>query len=228
VNTFKRHPVDFGPMYVETLPGGFPVEPLNALSNIIFLVIAVYFIRKTKMDYRTFPFLTLAIPVLLVGFVGGTVFHATRSHWMWLVMDFLPIFVLGFAATYFFWKGVLNRPAYAGLAMVAGVVLTGVARKIFVVSKGLSIPLGYTLIAANILIPAALHSRKHLPKNGKLLLLAGLSFGVAVAFRQIDVVILMSGAKASWPYGTHFLWHVFGGISTYFVMAYVYEMEKKC
>ena len=87
-------PPDFGPIYAETDLTRFPVEPWNVASNLIFLIIIFLFARRTRLNYRRYPLVVLALPILAVGFTGGTIFHATRSNRLWLMMDYLPIMIL--------------------------------------------------------------------------------------------------------------------------------------
>ena len=50
--------------------------------------------------------------------------------------------------------------------------------------------------------------------------LALASFAVAVTFRMTDRLDI-----AFLPQGTHFLWHIFGGICSFFMIKYIYLAE---
>ena len=95
-------PLDQGPIYLETIMGRFPVEPWNTASNLLFLVIILYWAWRLKGEIRAHRFIAGAIPVLIIGWVGGTVYHATRSHNLWLFMDFVPIALLAAAVSMYF------------------------------------------------------------------------------------------------------------------------------
>ena len=56
-------PKDSGPVYTETLPGSFPVEPFNTFSNIIFLAIVIYFGVKIYNSNQTHKFRKTATPL---------------------------------------------------------------------------------------------------------------------------------------------------------------------
>ena len=88
------HPNDSGPIYRETLMGRLPVEPWNTWSNLVFLFVVIFWALRAYREPRTHLFLAGALPVLFIGFVGGTVFHGTRSHEVWLLMDWVPIVLL--------------------------------------------------------------------------------------------------------------------------------------
>lgn len=215
---------DFGPIYQETLPGRFPVEPWNTYSNVIFLLIIAYFYSKTRLDSHTYPMMSVSIPILFLGFVGGTVFHATRSHSVWLIMDFVPILLLTALACYFFWKELLHRRGLAFGMLLLGLIVGHAIRSWLPFESGTRISAGYTIVAFNVIAPAALLCfRSKSVYDGLLLSGSALMFGVAVFFRQFD-----SHAPAQcFPMGTHFLWHLFGGLATFFLMELIFRLESR-
>lgn len=114
----QHFPNDTGPVYAETLAGRFPVEPFNTLSNLVFLFILVYWGVRVYKQPGEHRFLAWCLPVLGIGWVGGTLFHATRSHEVWLLMDWVPILLLCFAAVvYFIFK--LIKPVKYRLLVLA-------------------------------------------------------------------------------------------------------------
>lgn len=208
-------PGDFGPIYTETDLSRFPVEPFNTYSNLVFLAVFLIFARRTGLNVKRHPLLVLGLPVLLVGFVGGTVFHATRSANIWLVLDFVPIMILTLFAGMYFWTDVLGSVWKAALAMPLPPVAMSALRSLFPFDRQVSISLGYTGLALAIILPAVLHCRKRGGHGAVYLIAAGCSFVLAITFRMIDRLEIV-------PVGTHFLWHLLGGISTYLVMQYTY------
>ena len=97
-------PNDHGPIYLETLMGRFPVEPWNTISNLLFLALIIYWFARVRGDVAVHRFIAYSLPVLLIGWAGGTVYHATRSHDVWLFLDFGPIALLVLAVAVFFWR----------------------------------------------------------------------------------------------------------------------------
>ncbi|MCB0335300.1 MAG: hypothetical protein KDD62_03320 [Bdellovibrionales bacterium] len=215
-------PNDFGPLYAETLMGRLPVEPWNTYSNLIFLLIVVYFARKTHFSFQQFPFLTFCLPILALGFIGGTVFHATRSHSAWLIMDFLPIFVLALMAAVFFWRKILGNLAASIGAAFAPLLLGFWIRSQAPLDISFRISLGYSFLAVAILLPTFLHCYRRNWENLILLLLAVAAFIPAILCRQLDkqVVEIL-------PMGSHFLWHLLGGFATLMLMEYVFRTERQ-
>jgi hypothetical protein len=50
-------PLDQGPTYIETIMGRFPVEPWNTASNLLFLVIILYWVWRLKGQIRAHRFI---------------------------------------------------------------------------------------------------------------------------------------------------------------------------
>lgn len=212
---------DPGPIYTETDASRFPVEPWSVASNLVFLALILYWGRKTRLRLGRHPLIGVGLPILVVGCVGGTVYHATRSHVLWLAMDWMPIAALALMGAGYFWYRVTGSLLAAGIAPLV-VFLTA---PLFVFRSGLprstAISIGYSLHAVNVVLPAALHCALKTRRRWALLAGALASFAVAVTLRFIDRGL---GARLL-PMGTHWLWHVFGGVSAWLVMAYTYATD---
>lgn len=210
-------PNDFGPLYAETKFGRFPVEPLNTISNLPFLVMLVYWFRKLKLESKLDGFYYLILTVLLIGFIGGTLFHATRSHRIWLLMDFIPIITLCLLASGFIWTKVTQSISKGLLIMLISYLSVIAVRLYADLPKFLAIGVGYSGLALCILLPAFILSAKTKWLGIMELLLAISLFAVAISFRQFD--------KFSVEYisfGTHFLWHLFGAFATHQIFNFIY------
>ncbi|MEW7289419.1 ceramidase domain-containing protein [Aquimarina sp. 2304DJ70-9] len=211
-------PNDTGPIYRETLMSRLPVEPFNTFSNLIFLIIIIYFSVKVYKNFRRHAFLGFCLPVLAIGFVGGTLFHGTRSHQIWLFMDWVPIMILCMAAVFYFifklfhtwWKRLL------ALVLIFAVSFT---IRLLPMPSMIRISLGYVITAITVLSPIVLYLIKTNGKHKELIISAVLSFVLAVSFRSLDKVL-----ETDFLYmGTHWLWHLFGGISVFYLMLYLYR-----
>ncbi len=212
---------DNGPLYAETVLGRFPVEPWNTASNAIFLFLIIYFAFRTKLDPRRYPFIVSCLPVLGVGMVGGTLYHATRSDPLWLVLDYLPIMILTGAASVFFWRILLGSFAKALALGVLPILCMRLLFKFAAIPIIVRITLGYTLLATAVILPSILVCIQGNSRGARLLTVAVVSFIIAIFFRFAD---LGFGAPLL-PMGTHFLWHLFGGISTWGLMEFVMLQE---
>ena len=100
----NRRLADQGPVYAETDLSAFPVECYATWSNLIFPILIGYWLWRLHGHYAHHRMLTIALPILAVGWIGGTIYHATRSHVVWLVMDWLPIAILVLIAAGWLWR----------------------------------------------------------------------------------------------------------------------------
>src|SRR3954471_21330001 len=86
LTTTGRGP-DHGPLYTETpaeLKAGAPypgtiAEPWNAATAFLFVLIVVYWVARLRGRLKRHSFLAVALPLLFVGGVGGTLYHGLRN-----------------------------------------------------------------------------------------------------------------------------------------------------
>jgi hypothetical protein len=215
-------PNDPGPIYTETLlashPDSWPIEPWNTWSNIIFVAIIIHTVLRTRLDYRRYPLVVFSLPVLTIGFLGGTIYHATRSHALWLFLDFIPILVLTSAAAVSYWRALVGSTPKAVLCFLlvatSGRVLAGIIQT----ERAVTISLGYLAAALSIVTPLFFLVRKQ--SRDERMLLAGIivTFASAVGFRMIDRPTPGVPLEPILPMGTHFLWHLCGGLAVWLLM----------
>ena len=213
---------DEGPRYAETNLDRFPVEPWATVTNLIFLFIIIYWTRKTRLSFKKFPLISISMPILFIGYIGGTIYHATRSHKIWLLLDYMPILILILAAAIFLWQAVFKDLKWTFACTIGPVFIYRILTSIITIPDQYFISMGYTVLALSILMPAIFHCLLKNPSGAKWLLLAFVAFVVAIMCRFFD----MKAAETFLPIGTHFLWHIFGGISSFFLLQYLYESEK--
>jgi len=209
---------DGGPRYAETDLARFPVEPWATWTNVVFLVVIVYWALRLRSTWRQHRLLsTVALPLLAVGWFGGTVYHAARSHIAWLLLDWVPIVLLLLLVATWLWRRLLpkaglsfRRTAVLVAALLAPVLVAGVFAKRLATSGPLGISVSYAVLSASAVLPAILNcvrTRHAWPW------LAGTlaCFAAALFFRTGDAALHAAG----WPHGSHYLWHVFGGLATF-------------
>lgn len=190
--------------YCERTGPDFWSEPLNALSNLSFVVAAVVVWRMARPAADR-PAQVLALGAAGIG-VGSFLFH-TFANVLTLEADVLPIrvFVLVFVAlatTRFF-----NVPWWVGL-IAAGLTVPFsflVTESVGAVFGRLGGSIGYLPVPVLMLICVAALWRRS-PAIARGLLLAAAGFGVSLCFRTIDLAVC-----SVWPLGTHFLWHLLNG-----------------
>jgi len=222
VKTSTIQPEDFGPVYAETDLARFPVEPWSVFSNLIFLLIVIYWAFRTKLNYRHYPLITIAVPLIFIGFCGGELYHAFRNYRLWLLLDYLPILFLALTGCVYFWQLIYKNIFLTFISSLLPLFLYRIFTIFVLLPDAIYISLGYAALALNVMFPTLLYCILKNRKNCFSLFLGAIFFAVAVLFRQMD----FDYGKTIVPVGTHFLWHIFGGISVFFFMRYIYSVEN--
>lgn len=217
-NLFLQEVNDSGPIYRETMMERFPVEPFNTLSNLIFLGVIIHFTIKVWKSARLHYFIKIILPIFFIGYIGGTVYHATRSAEIWLLMDWVPIVVLcAMCAVYFTFKGTRRWPAR--IVLLAIIIALNVLPGWINFPVGYRNSIGYIGNAVAILLPVVVYAYRTGWMRTRFLGFAVLAFVLAVSFRTLDKKFEIDFL---WM-GTHWLWHLLGGIAVFWIMLYIYE-----
>lgn len=208
-------PPDGGMLYKETDMAQLFPEPLNAVTAVLFLVIAIFWTFKIKGHFKQNPFLTYCLTLLYIGAIGGTVYHAFRQWPVFIMMDWLPIMLLCLSAGFYF-VARSTRWQYAVLTLVMYVILMFALRNwILAGHPSLFINVNYAIMASFVLFSVLRYLIFTRWKAGKWVGFALLSFVLALTFRIAD--------KWEWiRFGTHFLWHTFGAIAAFCMFHYIY------
>ena len=190
-------------LYCERIGPGLWGEPLNAISNLAFLVAALVMVRRLGGWGRGADRGLMALIVLMAAIgVGSGLFHTyANSAAQWA--DVLPIllFQLVFLGLY------LRR--HLGITLGSAVPLLAGFLALCLVARGWPQLLNGSLAYAPAwaaLVLLGLHQGRRGPGAGLLLWAAGL-FLLSLTFRSLDLALC-----ASLPHGTHFLWHLLNGV----------------
>lgn len=214
---------DGGPIYVETNLDNFIAEPFNAVSAFIFIGIVAYWFRKVRGRYQKHTFLTITLPILLIGGIGGTLYHAFRVSEVFLVMDWLPIFLLAIAATAYYLFRLLKQWRYVFASALGILLLELINFEIFerfgIYSAHTATNVSYAIIAIFTLSSVFLLLRSTRFRHARWIYYALGAFSFALFFRISDPWALL-------PVGTHFLWHTFGAIACHFMLQYTYSINE--
>ena len=211
----------YGPVYLETDMSKVIVEPLNTITAGIFLLVTVIWLVRLRGRYRTRPFIIACQPLLLIGCIGGTIYHAFRGQLVWLMMDWIPIAVLTLAAAIYLWSK-LFKHWYIAILIVPGLFLFQLFNFRVIgalLGHHVSIAVSYSTLALLIFVPMMCILVKTRWRYAVLPAAATVCFGAAIAFRTTDKWWLQS-----FPRGTHFLWHLFGAAAAYLLIEYVYRL----
>lgn len=191
--------------YCERLDASYWAEPANALTNLAFLLAALWCLRRPELEGDA-PARLLAGVLAVIG-VGSWLFHTHAQAWA-LLADVIPIQVfillyLGFATCRFF-----ARPWGAG-ALAAGlfIALAPLAARALEAMVGpLNGSVGY--LPVPIVIAAyALALRTRAPATAKGLAAGAGILVVSLVFRSLDRAVC-----PAFPLGTHFLWHLLNAL----------------
>lgn len=208
---------DSGSFYKETgFRKKFPVEPFNTYSNLVFLFIFIFWLVKIWGDWSNNFFILVCLPFILIAWFGGTMYHAKRNRRIWVVIDVYFIMVVAIIFSLYFWSksGVHWYFQILGiLPIIAGPFVIRKSKSLLVLS------LGYVLIGIFILIPIIIFLSGNSFFGFWYIVIAFASSALGLFFRSIDL-------KSKLIHGTHWLWHVFGGIAVHFLITYIYLSSK--
>lgn len=199
--------------YCERTGDAFWAEPLNALSNGIFLLAALaVFVRARRGGCRDAGLYTLIAITVGIG-VGSFLFHTLASRWAALA-DVVPIllFIVAYLMLVchrwlaFAWPWAIAAGlAYAPLSVGARLLWREIV-------GGSGAPGAYLPALLVLLICAGLLARRHHPAARHLAAASAL-FALSLAVRSLDLPLCPLV-----PTGTHFLWHLLNGGLLYGLM----------
>jgi len=193
---------DGGPVYFETDLGHFIVEPWNAFSSLTFLIPVIYLLFKLRGQYRNYTFLLFwAAPLMALGGIGSTIYHAFRASRFFLFMDFVPIAFLTISISIYFWLKILPKWWYVLIIIAASVGIRFLMWGFF--SGSGSINASYFLTGLMIFLPAIIFLFRTNFFEFRHLLYSAIFLVLALFFRYAD-----DWQTPLLPNGTHWLWHV--------------------
>ncbi len=212
----QNFPNDSGPIYRETLEGRMIIEPYNTFSNTIFVIILWYWGSRVYKNPRQHLFLAMVLPIIAVSYIGGTIYHATRSHEFWLLLDWVPIMLLCMAMVIYFILKIVSKPWHRILLLI---IFFGASfgLRILPIPKALRISTGYVITALTVVVPIIWYLFKTKFINLQWVIFAVLIFSLAIFFRSIDL------KQSVFQMGTHWLWHFFGGVAVHCLIAYIFK-----
>lgn len=194
-------------LYCERTGPEFWSEPVNALTNLAFVIAGLWGLYEARKRNSDGFVLLLCWWVVAIG-VGSFLFHTFASRLtMWA--DILPIAGFTLAYTLFNLRRFLGFGWPKALAIffafyiVAGVITALVPEWLRVASNGST---GYLPPFLALVFFGSWVIRAGNPAGWFNIAAAGM-FVVSVTFRALDPVVCDAV-----PLGTHFLWHTFNGV----------------
>lgn len=196
--------------YCERLDAGLWAEPVNALTNLAFIVAGLVMLMRCRQMAMG---QALAVVLVVIG-VGSGLFH-TYANRLTGLMDVLPI--LGFILLYIYaatrdYFGA--RGWVAGLAAVGFIPFAALTAPLFAMVPVLGVSAGYWPVVAMIVIYAVVLRG---PVGRGLAIGAGI-LTVSLVARSLDAVVC-----DMLPLGTHFLWHLLNAV----MLAWMIEVWRR-
>lgn len=202
--TAWTQPVD---LYCERLGAHFWAEPVNAVTNLAFILAGIWGLTAIRARGRDGFAEALGWLTVLIG-LGSFAFHTDATR-LTIWADIIPIAVFVLAYTVFTFERYLGLPLGRAVGATVGFyALTGLAVWLLptALHQATNGSTGYLPpLLALFFTGALLIKRGH--KAGAVNITAGLIFIASATFRILDPVVC-----ASFPLGTHFLWHVLNGL----------------
>ncbi len=215
---------EWSSVYCERVSSAFWAEPLNALTNLAFILAAWAVVRLLRAHASQagpvqWDLWLLAALMALVG-GGSFVWHTLAAPWSkWA--DVLPIFL--FISV--FLHSFLLRVARLRIALAVGwfvLLLTASAGLMVALPRDFlngSVAYLPTLAALWLL---AWHSRRSGHAGASALGWAGLVFSFSLLLRTVD-----RGVCPLFPLGTHLFWHVLNGLTLYLALRGLLGVELR-
>ncbi len=213
--------VDF---YCERISADFWAEPVNALTNIAFILVGLWALRRAYQIQARPIIKFMAFMIILVG-IGSFLFHTFATNLtQW--GDLIPIFIFTSVYLYHSLRTFIHWPKIRSIVGMILFIASMVGIQLLVPSRILNGSLLY-LPPLLMLFYVSLSMRKKISMQWARTYLGGaFVFFLSLIMRTLDSVIC-----EIFPLGTHFLWHTFNGICLglliYVALAYDKEAGPK-
>ncbi|MEQ8293189.1 MAG: ceramidase domain-containing protein [Roseovarius sp.] len=190
--------------YCERLGPAYWAEPVNAVTNLAFLVAAA--VMAWRLRGAQLPLANAMVVLLALIGIGSYLFHTHAERWAALA-DTTPI--LAFILVYLY----ASSRDYHGLSKLWSLVSVGlffpfaaILVPLFAQVPVLSASAGYLPVVVLIAGYAVVLARRA-PETAR-----GLALGAGLLFLSITLRSLDMPLCESWPVGTHFTWHLLNGL----------------
>lgn len=186
--------------YCERTDAGYWSEPVNALTNLAFIVAALIMWRRSRGGGRV-----LSAILFLIG-VGSWLFHTHATAWAASAdSGFIVVYV--FAYIYLANRDFLGWPVWAAaLGSAAYIPYTAALTPVFEALPFFAISSFYWPLPV-LIYGYALWFGSRAPDTAKGLAIGATILCVSLFFRSVDEVWC-----AAFPLGTHFIWHLLNAV----------------
>lgn len=196
-------------LYCERHTAEFWAEPLNAVTNLSFVIAALLAWRLARRHEALEPDVRLLTALVLIIGIGSFLFHTFATGWA-MAMDVIPILLFQVSYLWIYGGRIIGLGLPGRSLAVAGLVAAFAVSGQF--AQVLNGSLSYLPALLVLAILAAYHYRRAAVARGALLTATGL-LGVSLAFRTMDNALCDAV-----PAGTHLFWHLLNGVVLYLLL----------
>lgn len=196
--------------YCERCGPGLFDEPINALSNLVFLLAAwaAWRLAARQRALSVGLWLLIGLSISIGG--GSALWHTFATSWA-LVLDVVPIMLFQLSFLWLYGRQVAQLHFAVVTALLGGYLGVGLwlwdCRSEWLNGALIYVP---TLVLSWVV---GLHYFWSGRRERCILLASAAVLCAALLCRSIDLVVCRQ-----LPFGTHFLWHVFNGLVVYLAM----------
>ena len=205
-----EHWHDHVDIYCERTDPTFWAEPINAISNLAFLIAALFAYRLYSKSNIKAPAILVAIIMVAIVGTGSFIFHTFATVWAEWV-DVIPILVSILFMVFLIMRNVFTLSILlSSLIAVVVMLLSFFAKDIIPLDINGSqdyLPILSTLILITIA------SRFYAPLFYRDILIASLVLALSVTIRSLDMIVC-----DTLPIGIHYLWHTLNGIMYFYLL----------
>jgi len=196
-------------LYCERCGPGLLAEPVNASTNLAFLIAAWAAWSLARRHSTLNPEIWMLIVLSVAIGIGSALFHTFATSWS-RVLDVLPILLFQMTFIWLYLRRIVSiHPVIVAIGIAAFLAVVLFARRFPETLNG-SLPYAPVFL---VLLGFGLYHFWRCAYERPVLLAAAGVFLLALFFRSIDMIVC-----PSFPTGTHFLWHVLIGVVPYLSM----------
>jgi hypothetical protein len=199
-------PID---IYCERTSSAFWAEPVNALTNALFLVAAWFAWRRANKLEAGSRGVSLLLGLMCAIGIGSFLWHTFATSWARWV-DVLPILFFQLLYAWLYFREIAKVRATYAFAIVLGYCAAAFVARCF--PHMLNGSLIYAPAVAFLLLVGIYHTATHRIERYIVLGATGV-FVIALSARTVDNAIC-----PHFPMGTHFIWHSCNALVLYLMM----------
>ena len=208
-------------LYCERTSPAFWAEPVNALTNVLFLVSAWFSWRYAKKQGADSMGVRLLLLLMCAIGIGSFLFHTFATTWARWV-DVLPILFFQLLYAWLYCREIIRIRFPFALAIVLGYCVAAVMGRQF--PYVLNGSLIYAPALMFLLVLGIYHVATRRVERYIVLGATGI-FVVALISRTVDNAVC-----PCFPLGSHFMWHVCNALALYLLMSGLLSnrLEQSC